>query len=107
MAPYPCAVGISPPALTLAELTLTAALAASALTGLASLGAVGTQERRRRQTRDREALRAAVGELMSRSVAIAMRSQAMGETMKVRSGLKVRPRRHPASPQTCRSHGAA
>jgi hypothetical protein len=73
---------------TTAELTVIAALGASFLTGLASLGVVAFQEWRRRVAKDREALQAAVSELLSRSLQLAMRAQAMRVTMKVRSGLK-------------------
>jgi hypothetical protein len=73
--------------MTPAELTLTAAFGASALTGLASLGVIWVQEARRRRARDKAALHTAMLELLSRSMAVAMRGQVMGETMKVRSGL--------------------
>ncbi len=74
--------------MTPAELTVIAALGASALTGLASLGVVAFQEWRPGKASDQDALHAAVIELLSRSLAIAMRGQAMGYTMKIRSGLK-------------------
>jgi hypothetical protein len=74
--------------MTPAELTLTAALGSSALTGAASLGVIWVREWRRGKASDRAALRAAVTELLSRSMAVAMRARTMGEAMKFRSGLK-------------------
>jgi hypothetical protein len=74
-------------AVTAAELTVVAALGASFLTGLASLGVVAFQEWRRRKASDRDALLAAVTEMLSRSLAVSLRAEAMGLTMKVRSGL--------------------
>lgn len=49
---------------------------------------VWVQESRRRKASDLAALRAAVTELLARSLAVAMRARALGEAMKVRSGLK-------------------
>jgi hypothetical protein len=72
---------------TSAELAVVAALGASLLTGLASLGVVAFQEWRRRKEADRDALLAAVTEMLSRSLAVSLRAQTMGLTMKVRSGL--------------------
>jgi hypothetical protein len=74
--------------MTSAEIALVAALGASALTGLSSLGVVWFQEWRRGRASDEDALRASVQELLSRSLAVAMRARAMGDTMKLRSGLK-------------------
>jgi hypothetical protein len=73
---------------TTAELTVVAALGASFLTALASLGVVAFQEWRRRKARDREVLQAAVNELLSRSLQLAFRADTMRATMKLRSGLK-------------------
>jgi hypothetical protein len=73
---------------TTAEVALAAALGSSFLTGLAALGVVWVQEWRRGKASDRSALCAAVMELLSRSLDVAMRAQAMGETMKVRSGVR-------------------
>lgn len=73
--------------MTPAELTVVAALGASFLTVLGSLGVVTLQERLRGKAGDRDALAAAVIEMLSRSMAVATRAQAMGETMKLRSGL--------------------
>jgi hypothetical protein len=80
--------GVTPSVLTPAELTLAAALGAAALTGLTSLGVIAYQDRRRRKSGDRDALQTAVLDLLSRSMSIAYRARAMGETMKYRSGLK-------------------
>ena len=74
--------------MTSADIALVAALGASALTGLASLGVVWFQEWRRGKASDEDALRASVQELLSRSMAVAMRARSMGETMRLRSGLK-------------------
>ena len=67
--------------------TAIAALGASALTGLASLGVVAFQERRRRIAADRVALHAAIIEMLSRSMAVTLRGMAVGAMMKKRSGL--------------------
>jgi hypothetical protein len=74
--------------MTPAEIALVAAFGSSALTGAASLGVIWVQEWRRRKAADRAALRSALTELLSRSMAVAMRARTMGETMKSRSGLK-------------------
>lgn len=74
--------------MTPAEVALTAALGASFLTGIASVGAIWFQEWRRGKADDEDALRASVQELLARSLAVAIRARAMGETMKLRSGLK-------------------
>lgn len=74
--------------MTSADLTLIAALGASALTGLVSLGVVWFQECRRAKARDRDALRAAIQELLSRSMGVATRARAMADLMRLRSGLK-------------------
>ncbi len=73
--------------MTPAEVAITAAFGASALTVAGSLGVVWVQEWRRGKARDRAALQSAVRELLTQSMAVALRVQAMGETMKVRSGL--------------------
>ena len=75
------------PVLTSAELTVIAALGASALTGGASLGVVALRERLRRKAADQDTLVSAVTEMLSRSMSVTMRAQAMGETMKQRSGI--------------------
>jgi hypothetical protein len=74
--------------MTPAEIALVAAFGSSALTGVASLGVIWVQEWRRRRSADQAALRSAMTELLSRSMAVAMRARAMGETMRFRSGLK-------------------
>lgn len=75
-------------AMTPDEVALVAAFGSSALTGAVSLGVVWVREWQRQKASNRAALRAAVTELLSRSLAIAMRARTMGETMKLRSGLK-------------------
>jgi hypothetical protein len=74
--------------MTAAELAITAALGASFLTGLASLGVMWIQQRLQSRDSDRAALAASAQELLSRSMAVAMRARAMGDVMKFRSGLK-------------------
>lgn len=74
--------------MTSAELAIIAALGASALTGLASLGVVWFQEWRRKKASDQAELQTAVTELLTQSMAVAMKARAVGETMKLRSGLK-------------------
>jgi len=74
--------------LTSAEVATIAALGSSALTGLASLGVVAYREWRRGKAHDRDDLRTAIGELLSRSMAVSYRAITMGQTMKTRSGLK-------------------
>ena len=74
--------------MTAAELAVTAALGASFLTGLASLGVMWIQQRLQSRDSDRAALAASAQELLSRSMAVAMRARAMGDVMKFRSGLK-------------------
>jgi hypothetical protein len=73
--------------MTPAELTLAAALGSSALTGAVSFGVFWLQDRRQRKAADKAALHKAMSDLLSRSLAVAMRARAMGETMKSRSGL--------------------
>jgi len=73
--------------MTNAELAVVAALAASALTGGTSLGVVWLREWLRGRAADRDVLAAAVTELLSRSMAVSLRYQALGEMMKQRSGL--------------------
>ena len=72
--------------MTSAELAVGAALGASALTGLASLGIVAFQEWRRGKAADQDALRAAIGELLARSLAVALRASTLASTMRSRSG---------------------
>jgi hypothetical protein len=72
---------------TAAELTITAALGASLLTGLASLGVVWLQEWRRSKARDRAALHTAVTIMLSRSLAFSLRARFLGLQMQLRSGL--------------------
>lgn len=74
--------------MTSAELAIAAALGASLLTGLASLGVTWVREWLRDRASERDALRASVHELLSRSLAAAMRAKTMGDMMKLRSGLK-------------------
>jgi hypothetical protein len=74
-------------AMTPAELTLTAALGSSALTGAVSFGVLWLQGWRRQRTADRAALHQAYADLLSRSLAVAMRAKAISETMRLRSGL--------------------
>lgn len=57
--------------MTPAEVAITAALGASFLTAAGSLGVVWVQAWRRTKAHDRAALRAAVRELLSRSIAVA------------------------------------
>jgi hypothetical protein len=52
------------------------------------MGVVWLQDWRRGKADDEAALRASVQELLSRSLAVAMRARTLGETMKFRSGLK-------------------
>ena len=59
--------------MTAAELAITAALGASFLTGLASLGVMWIQQRLQSRDSDRAALAASAQELLSRSMAVAMR----------------------------------
>jgi len=73
--------------MTQAELAVVAALGASALTALASLGVVALRERLRRKATDRETLIAAITAMLSRSISLSLRAQMMGEAMKIRSGL--------------------
>jgi hypothetical protein len=70
-----------------AVLAVIAALGASALTAGASLGVVALQERLRRKAADRHALADAVTEMLGRSMEVSLRAQAMGEEMKIRSGI--------------------
>ena len=73
--------------MTPAEVAIAAALGASFLTAAGSLGVVWVQAWRRAKAQDRAALRAAVRELLSRSIAVALRAQTIGESMRLRSGL--------------------
>jgi hypothetical protein len=71
---------------TSAELAVIAALGASALTGLASLGVVAFQEWRRDKAANQAALRAAIAELLARSLAFTLRAQTLASTGRNRSG---------------------
>jgi hypothetical protein len=73
--------------MTPVELTLAASLGSSALTGAVSFGVLWLQGRRRQKAADRAALHRAYAGLLSRSLAVAMRARAMGETMRSRSGI--------------------
>jgi hypothetical protein len=73
--------------MTSAEVAITAALGASFLTGGASLGVVWIQQALQIRASSQSALCTAVLELLSRSMAVAMRANTMGEAMKARSGL--------------------
>jgi len=73
-----------------AELTVIAALGASALTGLASLGIVAFQEWRRGKASNQDALRAATGELLARSLAITLRAETIASTVRQRSRIAER-----------------
>jgi hypothetical protein len=74
--------------MTSTELAVVAALGASALTALASLGVMWLQHWLQGRADDRSALAASARELLSRSLAVAMRAKTLGDTMKFRSGLK-------------------
>ena len=69
------------------EAPIIAALGASSLTALASLGVVWFQDARRGRASGRDALRTAVLDLLTRSMTVATRAHSLGEMMKVRSGL--------------------
>jgi hypothetical protein len=69
------------------EVAIVAAFGASLLTGGASLGVVWFQEWRRGRADDADALHAAAMGLLTRSLAVGMRAQAMGQLMRLRSGL--------------------
>jgi hypothetical protein len=70
-----------------AELAVVAAFGSSVLTGLASLGVVWFQQRLQGRQADRDALISAVTEMLARSLALSMRADTLGQTMKLRSGL--------------------
>ncbi len=70
-----------------AELAVTAALGASAITAIASLGIVAFQQWLQGRAAARDAITVAVTEMLGRSMSVSSRAQAMGETMKVRSGI--------------------
>jgi hypothetical protein len=74
--------------MTSAELAIASALGASLLTGLASLGVMWIQQWLQSRDSDRAALAVSPQALLSRSMAVATRARAMGDTMKLRSGLK-------------------
>lgn len=73
-----------------AELTVIAALGASALTGLASLWIVAFQEWLRGKASNQDALRAATGELLARSLAITLRAETIASTVRQRSRIAER-----------------
>lgn len=73
--------------MTTTEVALTAAFGSSFLTAAASLGVIWLQQHLRRRADAKAALHGAVLEVLSRSLSVATRSRAMGETMKIRSGL--------------------
>jgi hypothetical protein len=74
-------------ALASAERAVAAALGASLLTGVFSVGAIMLQNRLAGRSADSDALAGAVTEMLSRSMAVSMRAQAVGEMMRIRSGL--------------------
>jgi hypothetical protein len=73
--------------MTQTGVVLAAALGSSALTGLAPLGVTWYRDWRQGKADDKAALHGAIMEILSRSMAVATRAQAMGQMMKVRSGL--------------------
>jgi hypothetical protein len=73
--------------MTSAWAVVAAALGASFLTSLGSLGVVWYQDRRRGKAGDQDALHSAVLELLTRSIAAALRAQALRDTLRFRSGL--------------------
>ena len=73
--------------MTPAALAVVAALGASTLTGAASLGVVALQEWLRGRASERDMLAAAVTEMLSRSMEVMMRAQALGLQMRLRSGI--------------------
>jgi hypothetical protein len=73
--------------MTSAWAVVAAALGASFLTSLGSLGVVWYQERRRSRASDQAALHSAVLELLTRSTAVGLRAQALQDTIRSRSGL--------------------
>ncbi len=64
-----------------------AAFGASALTGLASLGVMWWQQHLRQKSAAQAAIDAAVTEMLSRSMAVSLRADAVGQMIKIRSGL--------------------
>lgn len=72
---------------TSACLAVVAALGASFLTGLAALGVTAFREWLGGRAADRDALDAAVTEMLSRSMGISLRANTMAHTMRLRSGL--------------------
>jgi hypothetical protein len=73
--------------MTSAWAVVAAALGAAALTALGSLGVVRYQERKRGKVSDRDALHRAVLELLTRSIAVALRAVAMRDAIRYRSGM--------------------
>lgn len=70
-----------------AALAVIAALGASGLTALASLGVVAYREHLRGKAAEHQALVAAVTEMLARSMEVSLRAEAMGQEMKIRSGI--------------------
>lgn len=70
-----------------AELAVFAALGGSALTGMATLGITWFREWLRGRAADRDTLGQAITQMLSQSMAVMMTVQAMGQTMRIRSGL--------------------
>lgn len=73
--------------MTSAEVALVAALGSSGLTGLVALGVFLLQDGRQRKAANRSALHSAYAKLLTRSMSVAMRARALGETARFRSGL--------------------
>ena len=73
-------------AVTTTEVALTAALGAAFLTAAASLGVVMLREWRQGKASRQAALHAAVQELLTRSIAVSLRAEALRETIRIRSG---------------------
>jgi hypothetical protein len=71
-----------------AVLAVVAALGASALTALASLGVTWYREHLSQKAADRDTLSSAVIQMLSRSMSVMVRAQAIGLQMRFRSGLK-------------------
>ena len=73
--------------MTSAWAVVIAALGASLLTSLGSYWVVRVQERRRSRASELDALYRAIGELLTRSMAIGLRAEAMRNAIRFRSGL--------------------
>ena len=74
-------------ATTSAWIAVAAALGAAFITSLSSLGIVAYQQRRRDKASARDALHRAVLELLTRSITIPLRAQAMRDALAFRAGL--------------------